>query len=382
MGFNDVIRKVFCIPPPITRTASPGIPPSLASGGSDSNLAGMVSRRSSVRKPDDHSPVNQPHYVFHNGTWMKWSTYPHRREHTSPKVEILWLITWNIEYKLGSAEPRMAAALAHLEQIVANIPAHEPVVILLQEMIESDLEQIQAAPWVRERFFLTDVDSNNWRSEHYGTTTLVDRSLNIRSVFRVPWVSKFDRDGLFVDLDSGPSSSRILRICNTHLESLVAEPPVRPQQVKAAAKFLFAEQVGAGFIAGDFNAIQPFDRFLHSENKLKDVYLELGGEEDSDEGFTWGYQSPAESRKFGYCRMDKVLYCGAVRPIGLDRLGVGVRAPPDPNYPDERGQYVTDHYGLLAKMQLLERKEGNVFASLGVADAGAKPKTNAELGIP
>ena len=38
--------------------------------------------------------------------------------------------------------------------------------------------------------------------------------------------------------------------------------------------------------------IEPFDRKLHSDNGLKDAYLELGGKEDSDDGFTWGQQAP------------------------------------------------------------------------------------------
>ena len=47
-------------------------------------------------------------------------------------------------------------------------------------------------------------------------------------------------------------------------------------------------QVHAVILAGDFNAIEDFDRTIPIEHKLTDAYLALGGLEDSDEGFTRG----------------------------------------------------------------------------------------------
>ncbi|KAI9765465.1 MAG: hypothetical protein M1835_007376 [Candelina submexicana] len=138
-----------------------------------------------------------------------------------------------------------------------------------------------------------------------------------------------DRDGLFVDIavkSPNTSSSRTLRLCNTHLESLVADPPLRPDQVALAAKHLQDPSVHAGILASDFNAIQPFDRTLHTDNGLQDAFLDLGGQEDLEEGNTWGYQSMREVRdKFGPKRMDKVCYCGGVEVGRLKRIGVGVR---------------------------------------------------------
>ncbi|KAF2762405.1 hypothetical protein EJ05DRAFT_620 [Pseudovirgaria hyperparasitica] len=348
--FPNVFRRLFCIPPPVTRPYSPGIPPSMASGGSDSNLADMTKRHSAIKKDDSfYTPKTQNHFVYHANKWMPFREYPHRNKSiggaSAGRVENFWLITWNIDFLIPDKEPRMRAALAHLEEQVRGIPAGEPVVICLQEMVESDIAAICASEWVRERFYTTDIDNKSWLTKMYGTTTLVDRNLGVRSVFRVPFVSKFDRDGLFVDLDTGAGSSRVIRVCNVHLESLAADPPVRPTQVKAASKVLHTAQVHAGLMCGDFNAIQPFDRTLHAENMLDDVYLLLGGKEDSDEGFTWGYQSPADSKKFGFCRMDKVLSCGAIEPEKLERIGVDVRTPD--------GKWVTDHYGLMAKLHVL-----------------------------
>jgi len=154
-------------------------------------------------------------------------------------------------------------------------------------MLVSDLRLIQSTPWVRDHFHLTDVDDTFWESGYYGTCTLIDRRLPIKDVLRVHYtLTKMERDALFVDILV--EKDQVLRFCNTHLESLVADPPLRPAQMTVAAQFMRKLTVHASFLAGDLNAIQPFDRTLHSDHGLKDAYLELGGKEDSEDGYTWG----------------------------------------------------------------------------------------------
>ncbi|KAI9879952.1 MAG: hypothetical protein M1830_006260 [Pleopsidium flavum] len=150
-------------------------------------------------------------------------------------------------------------------------------------MVINDLKLIQAAGWICDRFALTDVDNRNWESEYYGTTTLIDKRLPIDKVFRVHYETGRERDGLFV-------------LCNTHLESLEAEARLRPSQVAAVARQLHSPEAYAGILAGNCNAIQPFHRTLQIENDLKDAYLELGGQEDGEGGYTWGHQVPRETR--------------------------------------------------------------------------------------
>ncbi|KAM3415745.1 hypothetical protein BST61_g9257 [Cercospora zeina] len=68
-------------------------------------------------------------------------------------------------------------------------------------------------------------------------------------------------------------------------------------------------EISAAIAAGDFNAIQPFDRTLHLDNNLLDAYLECGGKEDDPDGHTWGQQASTVLReRFGTSRMDKVYY--------------------------------------------------------------------------
>ncbi|OCL03527.1 hypothetical protein AOQ84DRAFT_347588 [Glonium stellatum] len=311
-----------------------------------------------AQKLDDsrYQPKAQLYYLFDGSTW---ETAPAAYSTTSAPTattgsSTIRLITWNIDILADGAEPRMAAALEHLENLASSVPSPQLVVIFLQEMGQSDLVQIQAAEWVRARFLLTDIDSRNWDSPYCGTTTLVDRRLNIEKVFRVPWITKFERDGLFVDTKG--AEGRVVRLCNTHLESLVADPPIRPLQLAAAAKYIHAKNVQAALLAGDLNAIQPFDRTLHIENGLKDAYLELGGEEDSEDGYTWGHQVPQWMRdKFGCSRMDKILYSGSITVKVLERIGVGVKVV-EGKRQEMRDlgceEWVTDHYGLMGEFEL------------------------------
>jgi tyrosyl-DNA phosphodiesterase 2 len=169
---------------------------------------------------------------------------------------------------------------------------------------------------------------------------------------------------------SPDTKSNVLRLCNTHLESLVADPPLRPKQLGTASRYLKETNVPCALLAGDLNAIQPFDRTLHSENDLKDAYLELGGEEDSDDGYTWGYQvSQVKRNMFGCSRMDKILLRGALRTDEFERIGMGVRVTEDMREDVEgqvEGAYVTDHYGVMGDFALIEGWELHCCSSGGM----------------
>lgn len=253
----------------------------------------------------------------------------------------------------------MKAALSHVEELVSH--SAEPVVIFFQEMSASDLEQISSAQWVQDRFYITDLDALYWKKPRfgppYGTTTLIDKSFVISAVpFRVRVPSRFARDALFVDLRLSTNSDKVLRLCNVHLESLIADPPVRPQQVSRATTYMKAPSVSAAVLAGDLNAIEPFDRLLHSDNGLKDAFLELGGKEDTEEGFTWGQQAPKALREqFGCSRMDKAFYCGDIKVVSLQRIGEGVEAEESAKDEIRRAggeTWASDHLGLSIVFEL------------------------------
>ncbi|KAF2249818.1 hypothetical protein BU26DRAFT_290322 [Trematosphaeria pertusa] len=326
-----------------------------------------ASLSSGPKKHEDefYNPRPQTYWYYNGSSWISSSSSSSSilpapaASPLSPKA--LRLMSWNIDILVDFAEERMSAALSYLSDLVSSTPASIPVLIYLQEMGTSDLRQIREAPWVQQRFYITDFDQTNWLFDLCGTTMLIDRRLKVSNVFRVPWYSALDRDGLFVDIPLSSNSSaeaKVLRLCNTHLESLVADPPIRPVQMESAGKYLREPQVAAALLAGDLNAIQPFDRTLHSENGLLDAYLELGGKEDSDDGYTWGYQVPQALRdRFGCSRMDKIFFRGGLRAEKFERIGMGVKAAEEHRISmRDTGQeeYVTDHYGVMGDFTFVD----------------------------
>ncbi|ORY11701.1 Endonuclease/exonuclease/phosphatase [Clohesyomyces aquaticus] len=331
--------------------------------------AKLASGPAQKREDEFYSPRPQSywHYDDATQTWQEHSPSassahspllpPSSRTNLAPQA--LRLISWNIDILVPFIPERMSAALLHLSELISSTPSDTAVIVMFQEMGKSDMASIRGTSWVQERFFITDTDERNWLFEHCGTTMLVDRRLGVRNVIRVPWISKFERDGLFVDVQLEGEGDGVLRLCNTHLESLVADPPIRSLQLAAAAPYLDAQNVAAALLAGDLNAIQPFDRTLHTENGLKDAYLELGGKEDSEEGYTWGYQVPAYLKdKFGCSRMDKIFFRGEVEVKGFQTIGVGVKVAEEVREEVRRAgelEWVSDHYGVMGDFEIKGR---------------------------
>jgi tyrosyl-DNA phosphodiesterase 2 len=301
----------------------------------------------------------QSYFAFGDAqnTWKSQATVAAPSATLDPSVGTrLALYSWNIDFMLPLAGPRMEAALHTLQDVIGQQASTTATVIFLQECLQSDLATIAKQPWVRENFYMTDLDSTNWASDYYGTVTLVDRRLLITSCFRVHYEkTRMERDGLFVDILVG--GQQRVRLCNTHLESMAMEPPFRPSQLKVVAEHLHAAGVHGAAVAGDFNAIQDFDRTLHTDNGLKDAYLELGGQEDSEDGYTWGQQAPTALReRFGCSRMDKVFFRGGLQLEQFGRFGAGVQLD------GEQGKslvplgidkpWITDHLGILAEFQV------------------------------
>ena len=315
-------------------------------------------RKASVPWKDDE-PHPQSYYTFDaaSSSWIsKMPSDDVAKTTVSSGINGITLYSWNIDFMLPCAEARMKPALVYLDNLMSSSGTMTPV-IFLQECTPADLATIAATPWVRERFILTDLDATNWATEHYGTVTLIDSRLPITAAFRVHYSkTRMDRDALFVDVSL---DGKTVRLCNTHLESMAFDPPFRPPQMQIVAQYLRQDKVDAALAAGDFNAIQPFDRTLHTDNGLKDAYLELGGQEGTEEGYTWGQQAATKLReRFGCSRMDKVYFCGGVDVVKFDRFGADVLTEGE----EESNQivalgfdkaWVTDHLGIKAEVKII-----------------------------
>ncbi|RBR07863.1 uncharacterized protein FIESC28_10481 [Fusarium coffeatum] len=324
-----------------------------------------------MRKPASSVPWKadeiwqQPFYGWSSDT-KSWQPSRSTRESLKTRlVKRIAVYSWNIDFMLPHGEARMDAALKHLEELTREDRSGETAVVVnLQECVPSDLHIIGEKEWIKEGFYKTDVDTSAWSSGAYGTTTLVDRRLDISSCFRVHYSdTQMERDALFVDISSkgGPT----LRLCNTHLESLALEPPMRPAQMRVIAPHMHDKDIAGAIVTGDFNAIQPFDRTLHTDNDLKDAYLELGGEEgdgkgDDTRGYTWGQQAlPQLRQQFGCSRMDKVFFCGdALTLVSFERFGADI----EPDEEEARREivsigfekaWITDHLGVKALFEVV-----------------------------
>ncbi|KAK8090473.1 endonuclease/exonuclease/phosphatase family protein [Apiospora hydei] len=351
----------------LLQAAKPGQQKTAAATG---NSSFKVMSQTEPATSDPWAPAPQPHYAFNHSTqeWEPQTATDQQHEHRHgenddaqhQEITNLALFSWNIDFNLPFAKARMDAALETLRD----------------ECVKSDLEAIAEKGWVRDRFYLTDLPTSaarNWRGSSYGTTTLVDCRLSLVKLFRVHYEqTRMQRDALFADVLVPPQGSetggedgnkgKIVRLCNTHLESLALTPPFRLPQMEVVARYLKDKDIGAGIVAGDFNAIQDFDRTLHAVNRLRDAYLEMGGREDAKEGYTWGQQASTAAReRFGCSRMDKVYYTpgsngdevrgGVELPAAEEEarkglVGLGYERP-----------WVTDHLGIMAEFEVVAQRD-------------------------
>ena len=249
---------------------------------------------------------------------------------------------------------RAYVAMNHLKELFGSSPP--PLVIMVQEVTSEALAAILTHLWVRINFVLSNVVA----SQRYFTLIMVSRRVQPKTWFRVPFSSRMGRDALVVDILILPSgknpeqTSRILRLCTTHLESLWEEEgkELRPLQLARISALMKAPpspctQIVAGLVGGDMNSISPLDAVSHeAENvKLRDVWEEISPppipqrkpfQKDLTfgraRGNTWGYQSQtARTRK----RLDKFFYTGSTDTVPLHeaqdlagkigRVGIGVK---------------------------------------------------------
>jgi len=276
----------------------------------------------------------------------------------------LTLITWNVDFSKDFAAQRLTAALDYLrdetfaEYKTAELPF---CIILLQEIEIGTFNVLLAHPWVREWFMVVPGrPGDGWpRGAWYGTATLVRKGNWLaRSTCVHFGESQMGRNALVTDVmlrGGSPGAephSRLLRVVNTHLESLPEGAPSRVVQLGVITELLGEVEAG-GIVGGDMNAITPSDATLTAQNGLLDAWEEdqqrrdrgwrEGSEEEDDSGMTWGYQPRC---KFPPGRLDKILYTesDAFEVKGIRRLGIGLTMP-------YYGGWVSDHYGLSCRVE-------------------------------
>ena len=267
---------------------------------------------------------------------------------------LLRVVSWNIDFMAPGRPSRASAAMAHLKEVFGDPPP--PLVVMLQEVHSQSLEAILSHSWIRNNFVLSNVEA----PDRYFTLMMVSQQVQAETWFRMPLPSRMGRDALVVDIPVLPpgkeakNTSRFLRLCTTHLESLpeAEEKEQRPLQLAQISALLKAPptaraQIIAGLVGGDMNPISPIDAASHEAEdvKLRDVWEDTPAppipprkpfQKDLTygraRGNTWGYQSPGpRARK----RFDKFFNSGSAETVPLPeaqdltgkirRLGIAVK---------------------------------------------------------
>ncbi|PSR92433.1 hypothetical protein BD289DRAFT_428881 [Coniella lustricola] len=148
-------------------------------------------------------------------TWHDWAA------RSQNDVTTLHNITWNIDFRAPKSQSRVDAALAHLEALAKQAPKSTAMGIMPQELVQSspldlaqqshnhpvadenflsnDLGQLAASRCVQERSNASDLTTAHW-SCSYNSVTLVARRSKVVGVARLPFVSRFSREALVVDV--------------------------------------------------------------------------------------------------------------------------------------------------------------------------------------
>ncbi|KAK0457851.1 Endonuclease/exonuclease/phosphatase [Desarmillaria tabescens] len=240
--------------------------------------------------PGTEDPVFQCLYEYTNGKWLPCS--PNEGNASEARhPPSLRIVSCNVDSNSPHPSQRLTALLASLTE-----SSMEPEILLLQEVSHHALSALTNNPWVRLNYYLTDVDTSCWRthsdSTSFGSITLLRKghaSFTPITVYRIPYRSHMNRDALCCDihLHSPSRTSKLFRVINVHLDSLVINPPFRPTQLAISADYLRA--AGSGIIMGDFNAITPADQSLIGELGLLDAW-KVAVSNSIAHGETWGVQ--------------------------------------------------------------------------------------------
>jgi tyrosyl-DNA phosphodiesterase 2 len=202
------------------------------------------------------NPMRQLRMYRWRGSRNRWHRISPDRDNGEDEIppSTIELVSWNVSFDAPLVATRMAAMLRHLEKVVFKCrggEAPEPCVVLLQEVNALvGLETILKDEWVREHFFVTPADTSKWPTDppaRYGNVTLVEKSIPVVDAHILEFgLSAMQRTGVMVDIRlAAPKPNEydvILRIINTHLESLPSGDDARPEQLKLLSKFLKASR--------------------------------------------------------------------------------------------------------------------------------------------
>ncbi len=187
---------------------------------------------------------------------------------------------------MDSAPLHLAAALDYLQ--LHAFPAYEgwqppPCLILLQEVERDAFLALLAHPWVQVWFMVVPGSpQEGWPqggSHRYGTVMPIPWSVMLTSSVCVHF-KEMGRNALVTDVHLGGAEphAHVLRVINTHLESLPEGVRRCAAQLDVIARLLRLGGTGPVFVGGivgrDMNAIVLSDTMPPKQNGLLDAWEE------------------------------------------------------------------------------------------------------------
>ncbi|EGN99257.1 hypothetical protein SERLA73DRAFT_182166 [Serpula lacrymans var. lacrymans S7.3] len=269
----------------------------------------------------------------------------------TPLPSSITIISWNVDFSSYNHTERLLAAMAHIQYDVLHCKTindrPKPCCILLQEVNREVFPVILTHEWIQRCFIVTPTSYDQWPSHSsYGNVTLVSRSIPVSGSWSIDFSnSTMSRNALITDLKlSLPSHTAnvvTVRVANTHLESLPMGARARPEQLQLIADALQEEGIHGGVVCGDMNNIGPSDLTITDDAGLADAWI---GEEDDEDGYTWGYQPRCE---YPPGRLDKILFtpCSGVIVEQPEKVGVNQKVA--------QGEWVSDHFGLMTTVRVV-----------------------------
>ncbi|KAL8670080.1 MAG: hypothetical protein Q9168_005365 [Polycauliona sp. 1 TL-2023] len=299
----------------------------------------------------------------YDATTSSWTAHRKPNRTATQLGDLLQLVSWNMNIVTPAAAARMSAALEELRAHFTARPAK--LVVMFQEIRDDTLHAIMANPWVRTNFVLSNrevlpssstyaVGKSFVMTQPEGTVAphftlmMISKDMTVVNCFRSPLLSSRGRDALVVDIairDRGGEahSTKVLRLCTTHLESRLRARHYHLAQLSDIAALLKGVSalgctIVGGIVGGDMNA---YDNSEHELHKTDEVYLRDAWEDDPPppppphpppkstpndltygraQGNTWGYQTiPRRTNQSR--RLDKFFYTGSVEPVAIHNIG-------------------------------------------------------------
>lgn len=265
-------------------------------------------------------------------------------------LPVVRVVTLNLWGEQGPLQRR-------LELCAGQLAALSPDVIALQEVreIPSVLPNTATTLAAQLGMHLVFAGATPWGGGLEGLAILSKRPITTSGHFELPHATSDERRILL--WARIPTGSGELLASVTHLNYRLLHGQIREDQVVAIDAYLREQQADVKILAGDFNAVPESDEIrylkgLHSVNGRRAYYQDAFGKlHPQDLGYTWSRLNPFTQRLRLYDgdrRLDYVF----VSPIKRDGRGILHSCRIVLDVPDGDGVYPSDHFGVLAEVQL------------------------------